>query len=81
MINPPIIRLSNRDRLELARLGRSRSRKLAVRAQIVLACADLDASNSGVARSIKVSRPTVIFWRNRFALEGIRSLYSGYIGD
>jgi len=43
------------------------------RARIVLAVAD-GAGTSGAARSLGVSRPTVIKWRDRFATNGIAGL-------
>jgi transposase len=36
----------------------------------VLACAEPGAANSGVARALRVSRPTVATWRRRFAERG-----------
>ena len=43
------------------------------RARIVLAIAD-GASVSGAARTLGVSRPTVIKWRDRFAVDGLQAL-------
>jgi transposase len=43
---------------------------LAMRARIVLACAEPGAKNSHVARALGVSRPTVATWRRRFAVHG-----------
>jgi transposase len=40
----------------------------------VLACAEPGATNSGVARALGVSRPTVITWRTRFAARGLDGL-------
>lgn len=50
------------DRAALARWTRRRTtaQALATRARIVLACAEPGATNSGVARALGVSRPTVI---------------------
>jgi transposase len=42
---------------------------VAVRARIVLMAADGE-SNSAIARAVRVSRPTVIMWRERFAQGG-----------
>jgi transposase len=54
--------------------GWSRRRKtaqaLAMRARIVLACAEAGSSNGGVAERLGVSRPTVATWRKRFAERG-----------
>lgn len=47
---------------------------LAQRVRIVLACAEPDATNLGVAEALGVRRPTVAAWRRRFAehrLEGL----------
>jgi len=46
---------------------------VALRARIVLAAAAGD-SNSEVARTLGVSRPTVILWRSRFAEGGVQAL-------
>jgi len=67
------IALSAADRATLE--GWTRRRKtaqaLAMRARIVLACAaSPGATNSGVARALGISRPTVALWRRRFAARG-----------
>jgi transposase len=67
------IALSAADRATLE--GWTRRRKtaqaLAARARIVLACAAAPgATNSGVARALGISRPTVALWRRRFAARG-----------
>jgi transposase len=66
---PIPIELTEGERETLVRWMRRRTgpQALALRARIVLACAEPGASNSGVARSLGVSRPTVITWRRRFA--------------
>ena len=46
---------------------------VALRARIVLAAA-AGASNSQIARTLAVSRPTVILWRSRFAEGGTAAL-------
>ena len=46
----------------------------AQRARIVLACAEPGATNMGVARSLGVSRPSVMTWRKRFARHGLQGL-------
>ena len=43
------------------------------RAEIVLSVA-AGAGVSGTARSLGVSRPTVIKWRDRFAVDGVEGL-------
>jgi transposase len=68
--------LTPEDRAALARWTRRRTtaQALATRARIVLACAEPGATNSGVARALGVSRPTVITWRTRFAARGLDGL-------
>jgi transposase len=68
--------LSSADREALARWLRrpTTAQALALRARIVLACAEPAATNSGVARALGVSRPTVISWRQRFAARGLDGL-------
>jgi transposase len=63
------IRLSDDDREILARWARGSSRR-ALRAKIVLACAEPGAANAQVAAALGVSRPTVADWRRRFAVAG-----------
>jgi transposase len=66
------ITLSQADRATLE--GWTRRRKtaqaLAMRARIVLACAEPGATNGRVAGRLGVSRPTVATWRRRFAERG-----------
>jgi transposase len=66
------ITLSAADRATLE--GWTRRRKtaqgLAMRARIVLACAEAGMTNSAVAGALGVSRPTVATWRRRFAERG-----------
>jgi transposase len=69
--------LSGEDRVELERLARSGSARLAERARIVLACADSTAGNSGVAADLGLSVETVRKWRSRFAEHGVAGLADG----
>jgi transposase len=66
------ITLSAADRATLE--GWTRRRKtaqaLAMRARLVLACAEPEATNGAVAEALGVSRPTVATWRKRFAERG-----------
>ena len=48
--------------------------QVALRCRIVLAAAD-GQSDPGIATDLKVSRPTVILWRVRFAAHGLESLW------
>jgi transposase len=66
---PIPIDLTQGERETLLRWTRRRMgpQALALRARIVLACAEPGASNIGIARALGVSRPTVITWRRRFA--------------
>lgn len=64
------IRLSDEDREVLAGWARGSSRR-AVRARIVLACAEPGAANAQVAAVLKVSRPAAAQWRRRFAEAGL----------
>src|SRR3954471_7887848 len=67
--------LSDHDRRRLESWTRSStiSAGQRERAEIVLAVAD-GAGVSGAARSLGVSRPTVIKWRDRFAADGVDGL-------
>jgi transposase len=65
--------LADEDREVLALWSRGSSRR-AVRARIVLACAEPGAANAQVAAGLGVSRPTVAQWRQRFAEAGLAGL-------
>ena len=68
-----VLREGDRDRLdELARLPSVPS-GLAKRARMVLLAAD-GMPNAQIARTVGVSRPTVIGWRDRYAAGGIAAL-------
>ena len=45
---------------------RSTSQDVALRARIVLACADPQATNTGIAEQLGISRQSVVTWRARF---------------
>ena len=68
--------LAEGERAELGRLLRRRGvgQALTQRIRIVLACAEPGATNSGVARALGVSRPTVATWRRRFAAHRLEGL-------
>src|SRR3954469_6682779 len=69
------LRLSDQDRATLESWTRAStvSAGQRERALIVLAIAD-GAGVSGASRSLGVSRPTVIKWRDRFIADGLRGL-------
>ncbi|MQA94898.1 MAG: helix-turn-helix domain-containing protein, partial [Streptosporangiales bacterium] len=67
------ISLSEAERVELVRRAGWPDRRSAVRAQIVLACAD-GMSNAGVARVAGVAVKTVAKWRRQFAVERMAGL-------
>jgi transposase len=68
--------LSEDERAELERIIRRRSagQALVQRARIVLACAEPNSTNTGVARALGVSRPSVTTWRARFAAHRLEGL-------
>src|SRR5262245_30752092 len=70
------IELSEADRTELQSLARSRALPTALvrRARVVLMSAQGE-SNSTIAESLGISRPTVGVWRGRFLRRGIAGLY------
>ncbi len=65
---PVPLTLSDEERRTLQAIVRRRSagQALVQRARIVLACAEPGATNTGVARALQVSRPSVTTWRARF---------------
>ena len=67
------IRLGDDEREELARWSGGSSR-LAVRARIVLACAEPGSVNEQVAVELGVSALTVGRWRPQFAAAGLAGL-------
>ena len=67
------IRLGDDEREELARWSGGSSR-LAVRARIVLACAEPGSVNEQVAAELGVSALTVGKWRRQFAAAGLAGL-------
>jgi transposase len=68
-------RVSDEQRAVLERwvAAHSTPQSVAMRARIVLLASE-GASNSEIARELRVSRPTVILWRKRFAAGGPRAL-------
>ncbi len=64
------------EREELARLSEGPSRA-AVRARIVLACAEPGAANARVAAELGTSAVTVGKWRRQFAVAGLAGLADG----
>src|ERR687894_2353219 len=78
MANPHAVPItpSEADRGQLQGWARRRKtgQALATRARIVLACAEPGGTNGGVARALRLSRPTVALWRRRFAERGLDGL-------
>lgn len=75
---PPerVLTLSDGERDELERIGRSRSARhsLVRRAQIVLASASGEP-NTAIAERFGVSNPTICHWRKKWFEQGIVGLY------
>jgi transposase len=65
---------AERDALEALTRRRSTAQALAMRARIILACAE-GLSNSEVSRLLGVSLPTVGTWRSRFVVHRVDGLY------
>jgi transposase len=75
--HPSPLHLSETDRATLVGWARRRStaQALALRARVVLACADRpEASNSDIGRALGVHRQTVRVWRERFRTRGLEGL-------
>lgn len=71
---PPLfIRPGQRKALQHIVRSRTAQQRLALRARIVLAAAE-GKPNLSIARELKVSRPTVLQWRQRFATAGVEAL-------
>ncbi|WP_053844942.1 IS630 family transposase [Paracidovorax avenae] len=70
------IELSDADRTALQSWTRRRktAQALALRARIVLACAEPAATNRAIAKALNVSALTVAKWRRRFAEMGLAGL-------
>ncbi len=73
---PVPLTLSDEERRALEAIVRRRSsgQALAQRARIVLACAEPGSTNTGVARSLGVSRPSVTTWRAHFLADRLDGL-------
>src|SRR5437016_10781289 len=69
--------LSDDERLTLERLTNRRktAQALALRARVVLACAQPGATNRGVAAQLKVSEAMVGKWRRRFVDQRLNGLF------
>jgi transposase len=68
------------DKIQRAQLERLESsgktpQKIALRARIILKAARGEG-NSAIARALKISRPTVLLWRDRFVVAGVSGLLS-----
>jgi transposase-like protein len=75
---PIELTVAERDTLTRWTRRRKTAQALALRARIILACAEPGATNSAVARALKVSRPTVTTWRQRFAERRLDGLLDGH---
>jgi len=75
---PPLV-LSDEERLTLQRLVKRRksAQAIALRARIVLACAE-GATNQAVAAEVGVTASTVTKWRNRFVEHRLKGLIDEY---
>jgi transposase len=73
---PVPITLSKEERAALEGLVRRRrtGQDVAMRARIVLACADPQATNTEIAKRLGVSRQSVVTWRQRFLAHRIEGL-------
>jgi transposase len=71
---PIVLPEADRGRLQGWVRRRKTGQALAIRARIVLACAEPGSTNGGVAAALGVSRPTVALWRRRFAERGPEGL-------
>jgi len=73
---PIALVLSKTEREVLVGLLRRRStgQDVAVRARIVLACADPQATNTAIAKRLGVSRQSVVTWRQRFSAHRLDGL-------
>ena len=71
------LELSAEERLTLERLTNRRktAQALALRARIVLTCAEPDATNKAVAARLKVNPVTVGKWRARFVQRCLEGLF------
>ena len=69
-----VLTAEERSALEKIARRRKAGQALAQRARIVLACAEPGATNTGVARALGVSRPSVTTWRARFAAHRLDGL-------
>jgi transposase len=70
---PLKVRSEQRDILERMARSRTTQQRVVLRARIVLAAAN-GKPNRVIASELKVSRPTVLLWRTRFAAGGVAAL-------
>ncbi len=73
---PVVLSLTEDERAKLLGLARRRrtGQDVAMRARIVLACADPQATNTGIAARLGVSRQSVVTWRQRFLAHRVEGL-------
>ena len=73
---PVALSLTEDERARLLGLARRRrtGQDVAMRARIVLACADPEATNTGIAARLGVSRQSAVTWRQRFLAHRVEGL-------
>ncbi len=74
-LKPFTLTSETRDQLQSIERSPSMPQALARRARIVLMAAE-GMSNSEIAQKLKLSRPTVGLWRERFLAQGLMGLYN-----
>jgi transposase len=72
-VPPVILSLEERETLERWRRRHSTSQALAVRARVVLGCAE-GATNTAIAKDLKLTKQTVGKWRGRFLVRRLDGL-------
>jgi len=73
-LQPLLLTVAARDQLTAISRSRTMPHSLVMRARIVLHAAD-GWSNSAIAEKLKLTRPTVGTWRQRYLAQGIQGLY------
>jgi hypothetical protein len=79
-IPPLILSSEERETVERWRRRHSTSQALALRARIVLGCAE-GVTNTAIVRELRLTKQTVGKWRSRFLLRRLDGLYTGNTQD